>query len=317
MTRLVPIAFVSLIACGAATTPPAATTPAAAPPAITPPAAAPPAAAPPAAAPPVATPPAATPAHDTAAGAPAPSPAGGTTGSPGAAGQPGTESSDRGAAAAGPPVACSTDANPASVLPRTFDLGTADLVCDVKDRVIVVSAKQVTVRTRPLLTPVRAPIERTGHLGDRCDGPGGGHAGCSITYWRFSSKVLGSGHLEFGNNAGNVLHDDDPDKAMDCREYSSFEVIATCSTATSTARRRAAIAGCSGFRRRTARSRFASRGVPARPRWRSAASASAVPCFGCRRAAVLLESIARVSSERGRGSPRWTGPQAGGGSDVE
>jgi len=128
-------------------------------------------------------------------------------------------------------VACSTDANPASVLPRTFDLGTADLVCDVKDRVIVVSAKQVTVRTRPLLTPVRAPIERTGHLGDRCDGPGGGHAGCSITYWRFSSKVLGSGHLEFGNNAGNVLHDDDPDKAMDCREYSSFEVIATCSTA--------------------------------------------------------------------------------------
>lgn len=117
--------------------------------------------------------------------------------------------------------------------PRTFHLRAADdRVCDLKERIVIVGDKTVTVLARPQLTRTRAPIERRAKLDDRCGGPGGGHAGCSITFKRFWSAALGAGHVEFGNNMGNlVAEDDDMTRAESCREDSSYGVVATCSTA--------------------------------------------------------------------------------------
>jgi hypothetical protein len=123
-------------------------------------------------------------------------------------------------------------ADPASVLPSSFTLPTADRVCDLEDRILIVDDKHVTVVSRPRLTRTRAPIARQGSLGDRCAGPGGGHAGCSITFQRFWSPVLGRGYLEFGTSAGNMLvPDGDLNQAQGCRESIRGRGIATCSTA--------------------------------------------------------------------------------------
>src|SRR5262249_6348055 len=53
------------------------------------------------------------------------------------------------------------------------------------------------------------------------------------SYHRFWSAVLGSGHVEFGSNVGN-LYQDDADGSGDeaCREWKSYPAFATCSTAT-------------------------------------------------------------------------------------
>jgi len=86
---------------------------------------------------------------------------------------------------------------------------------------------------RPTLARVSAPIDRTEHLGDRCGGPGGGHAGCSIRFDRFWSAALGTRYVEFGTNMGDVVVDEvDPGHDEACRETGAFAVIATCSTAT-------------------------------------------------------------------------------------
>ena len=121
---------------------------------------------------------------------------------------------------------------PAAVLPAGFTLPAAGNVCDLEDRIIVVDDRAVTVLTRPRLTRTRAPIQRADRLGNRCGGPGGGHAGCSITYRRVHSAVLGNLTLEFGNNVGDTLYDEQvPNSYQPCREV-RHDVIATCSTAT-------------------------------------------------------------------------------------
>jgi hypothetical protein len=118
----------------------------------------------------------------------------------------------------------------AAVLPG-FNVSRVDRkVCDLPDRIVLVD-RQVTVLARPTLARTTARIERTEHLGNRCDGPGGGHAGCSITYDRYWSRALGDGrYLELGNNAGNAVLDEHGNWES-CREDTSYSVIATCSTA--------------------------------------------------------------------------------------
>jgi hypothetical protein len=143
-------------------------------------------------------------------------------------GATGATSSDAGVAA------CRYDKPDSSaVLPATGLATPDERLCDLTDRIILVGPKLVTVITRPALKRVRAKIDRTEHLGDRCgNGPGGGHAGCSITYDRFWSAALPDHHLEFGTNAGNLLEDDrDPNHSVSCRNDSDYGVIATCSTA--------------------------------------------------------------------------------------
>jgi hypothetical protein len=123
-------------------------------------------------------------------------------------------------------------ADPAAVLPARFTVPAAGKVCDLDDRIILVDERTVTVLTRPRLTRARAPIQRTDKLDNRCDGPGGGHAGCSITFRRVHSAVLGKLTLEFGNNVGDVLYDERQENSYrPCREVRQ-DVIATCSTAT-------------------------------------------------------------------------------------
>ena len=115
--------------------------------------------------------------------------------------------------------------SPASSLSRTDPT-----ICDLPDRIIIVE-RGVTVLARPTLTRTTAPIDKTERLGNRCDGPAGGHAGCSITYVRTWSSALGKGrYLEFGTNAGNVLLDDHGNGPA-CREEESYGTIAMCSTA--------------------------------------------------------------------------------------
>jgi hypothetical protein len=105
-------------------------------------------------------------------------------------------------------------------------------VCDLADRIILVDDRSVSVLRRPKLTRARAPIRHVEKLGDRCGGPDGGHAGCSIAYRRVQSAVLGHHTLELGNNPGNHLDDDDqPNQVEECR-YVPEGTIATCSTAT-------------------------------------------------------------------------------------
>ncbi len=109
--------------------------------------------------------------------------------------------------------------------PPAFGIDPAGQVCDLPDRILVVGDKDVTAIDRPSLHRSRAPISRTEYLPDRCDGPGGGHAGCSITFHRYWSRVLGTDYLEFGNNIGNGIGDEA------CRQDTSYQVVATCSTA--------------------------------------------------------------------------------------
>lgn len=132
-----------------------------------------------------------------------------------------------------PVAACAGgyDHRDAVVSPSFTVSAAADRVCDLPDRIITVGA-QVTVLARPTLAPTTAPIDHTDHKDASCDGPGGGHAGCSIAYVRYWSAALGAGrYLELGNNAGNALLDDQGN-GPSCREDDSFGVIATCSTAT-------------------------------------------------------------------------------------
>jgi len=127
---------------------------------------------------------------------------------------------------------CYDTPDPASVFPSTFTIRADHRVCDLKDRIILVDTKWVTVITRPLLQRTQAPIDRKDNLGNRCGGADESHAGCSITFDRFWSAALGASFLEFGTNEGNVLHDaQSPNKDQDCRESSGHAVIATCSTA--------------------------------------------------------------------------------------
>jgi hypothetical protein len=109
-------------------------------------------------------------------------------------------------------------------------------VCDLRDRIVLVDLQQrlVTVILRPTSTRVTAPISTTDDLGDRCtdaEGHEDGHAGCSVTYERYWSPVLGASHLEFGTNAGNALDADNGSTSESCGEESTYSVIATCSTA--------------------------------------------------------------------------------------
>ena len=122
--------------------------------------------------------------------------------------------------------------DPAAVLPARFTVPAAGKVCDLDDRIILVDERAVTVLTRPRLTRTQAPIQRTDKLDDQCGGPAEGHAGCSITFRRVHSAVLGNFTLEFGNNVGDVLYDEQqPNSFQPCREV-RHDVIATCSTAT-------------------------------------------------------------------------------------
>lgn len=128
-------------------------------------------------------------------------------------------------------AACTGYDRPDAKVVPGFSLGRTDpTICDLPDRIIIVE-RGVTVLARPTLARTTAPIARTERLGNRCDGPGGGHAGCSITYVRTWSRVLGPGRfLEFGTNAGNVLNDDHGNSEA-CREEDSYGTIAMCSTA--------------------------------------------------------------------------------------
>jgi len=130
-----------------------------------------------------------------------------------------------------PVVACTGYDRPdAPVSPRFAVSRTESRICDLPDRILLVDRK-VTALARPTLTRTTAPIAKTERLGNRCGGPGGGHAGCSITYVRFWSRALGAGHLlEFGTNAGNVLIDEHGNEEA-CREEESYGTIAMCSTA--------------------------------------------------------------------------------------
>jgi hypothetical protein len=124
--------------------------------------------------------------------------------------------------------------DPAAVLPARFTVPATGKVCDLEDRIILVDdrAVTVTVLTRPGLSRTRAAIERDERLDDRCDRPGGGHAGCSITHRRVHSAALGHLTLELGNNEGDTLYDEQqPNSYQPCREI-RHDVIATCSTAT-------------------------------------------------------------------------------------
>ena len=135
------------------------------------------------------------------------------------------------AATTGCPAGSHAPADAARPLPG-FSLLEADRICDVGDRVIVVDARSVTVVTRPRGNRTRAPISRREGLADRCSGPGGGHAGCSITFQRFWSVVLGHDYVEFGSSAGNFLAPGgDFNRARGCREPGSGP-IAVCATAT-------------------------------------------------------------------------------------
>ena len=129
-------------------------------------------------------------------------------------------------------TACAYDKPDSSVVMPTGFARTNHKLCDLRDRIIIVDGKLVTVVSRPELKRTRAKVDRTEHLGNRCgDGPDGGHAGCSITFDRYWSAVLGARHLEFGTNVGNVLEGErDPNKSESCRDIGRA-TIATCSTA--------------------------------------------------------------------------------------
>jgi len=167
------------------------------------------------------------------AGAAAAGPSGGGAAEGGAADSGAAGAGASGGGAGGCRAGSYDSGNPASALPSSFTFPTSDLVCDLEDRILIVDAKHVTVVSRPQLTRTRGPVARQEALGDRCDGPGGGHVGCSIRFKRFWSPVLGRGFLEFGTNAGNVLFPDgDQNQAQGCRESIRGQRIATCSTAT-------------------------------------------------------------------------------------
>jgi hypothetical protein len=110
--------------------------------------------------------------------------------------------------------------------------GPVRVLCDLPDRVITVDNQQVHVLARPSMKETSAPISNQDHLGDRCDGPGGGYAGCSMTYDRYWSEALGKGaFVENGTNEGNIVGTDSEDSAEDCRNDDPYGALATCSTA--------------------------------------------------------------------------------------
>jgi hypothetical protein len=92
-------------------------------------------------------------------------------------------------------------------------------LCAVRDRIIVVGEQEIFVYSRDHALRARGPITRREHLDSRCDGPGGGHAGCSITFDRFWSPAVPHAYVELGTNQGNVLIDErDPNGGEPCAD---------------------------------------------------------------------------------------------------
>jgi hypothetical protein len=116
-------------------------------------------------------------------------------------------------------------------VPTTLAFSPKELVCDLPERIILVESAMVTVIARPSLARSRGPVIRVPSLSTaRCNGPGGGHPGCSLWYQRFSSPVLGDERVQFGfGYANEVLRSGD--EREPCREEFMVHAIATCSTA--------------------------------------------------------------------------------------
>ncbi len=125
---------------------------------------------------------------------------------------------------------CHDDPTEASVLPA-YRAASDREVCDLPDRIVAVDARTVTVIVRPSLTRTTAAISRRDDHPETCGGPGQSHAGCSMFYARYWSRVLGEHSVEFGTRQGNVLWAADDTSFEDCREGTRNRVIATCSTA--------------------------------------------------------------------------------------
>ena len=102
-------------------------------------------------------------------------------------------------------------------LPVVAPAPPPDHICVLADKIVEVDAKSVAVFSKDHVLQVRSPITKDEHLPDRCGGPGGGHAGCSITYDRYWSDAIPGHVIEFGTNQGNVLIDEsNPDQIAEC-----------------------------------------------------------------------------------------------------